>query len=92
MSVAVEALTGGKKRAVSIKTQCVSMLCVPTSSDVLMTSPGTPHLHLSHPALTSPVSFSFHLIKRNLWFGTSVAEFDRFLPSSAFIQRLDLFQ
>lgn len=64
MSVAVEALTDGKKRAVSIKTQCVSMLCVPTSSDVLMASPGTPHLHLSHPVLTSPISFSFHLIKK----------------------------
>lgn len=50
MSVAVEALTGGKRCSYFIY--------------ALMTSPGTPHLHLSHPALTSPVSFSFHLIKK----------------------------
>lgn len=51
MSVAVTALIGGEKQAVSVKHQCVSMLRVPASSDVLMISPGPPHLHLPQPPL-----------------------------------------
>lgn len=63
------------------------MLRVPASSDVFMTPHRPPHLHLLHPALSSPVSFSFHLIKINqqLLFGTSVMESERILPNSGLL-------
>lgn len=47
-----------------MKPRRVSTLCIPAWSDVLMASPGPPHLHLLHPEL--PVSFSFYLIKTNV--------------------------
>lgn len=69
------------------KKHYVSLLRVPASSDVLMTPHRPPHLHLLHPALSSPVSFSFHLIKINqqLLFGTSVVESERMLPNSGLL-------
>lgn len=62
------------------------MLCIPASSDVLMTSHGPPHLHLLHPALPSP--FSSHLIKKKrqkLWFGTFVMESEWILPNAGLL-------